>query len=122
VSASCNQGAQNNVNNGEPETPIKPETTGTLVIIKSCRLCPSTFSFSVQVTGNNPNPSSFTLSNGQSQSVTLGPGSFTVNEVPVPGFFPPSFSGDCREAGSSRATGTISAGQHLTCTILNSQS
>ncbi len=104
-------------------------TTGTLDIIKVC----SDFSngslcrlneFDIIVTGNNAQPSSFSLTDGGSRSVTLGPGSFTITELPVPGFLPASFSGDCTLVSSSSgkvvATGTISEGQHLTCTITNS--
>ena len=71
--------------------------------------CPGNPSFNVQVTGNNAQTTSFSLSNGGSQSVTLGRGSFTVREDSVSGFTP-SFSGDCMQtaAGSGEATGTFS--------------
>jgi hypothetical protein len=81
--------------------------------------CPGNPSFDVQVTGNNPNPSSFSLTDGGSQSVTLAPGSFTVREAIASGFTP-SFSGNCNgAAGSGEATGNIAAGQQITCTITN---
>ena len=49
----------------------------------------------------------------------LGSGPFTVTvENPTPGFTT-SFSGDCKQTtpGSQEATGTIAAGQFLTCNI-----
>lgn len=77
-------------------------------------------SFNVQVTGNNAQPSSFSISNGNSQAVGLKSGSFTVSEDSTPGFTT-SFSDDCTQSSSNsqEATGTIAAGQHLTCTITN---
>jgi hypothetical protein len=77
-------------------------------------------SFNVQVTGNNAQPSSFSLSNGNSQAVGLKSGSFTVSEDSTPGFTT-SFLGDCTQSSSKsqEATGTIAAGQHLTCIITN---
>jgi hypothetical protein len=101
-------------------TPIgtPPPTTGTLFVIKSCIQCLG-LAFSITVTGNNPQPSSFTLSNGEHQAVTLGPGSFTVTETP--GFTAPVFSLNCKQTAhrSFSATGTISAGQRLFCLIEN---
>lgn len=79
-------------------------------------------SFNVQVRGNNSQPSSFSITNGNSQAVGLKPGSFTVSADSTPGFTT-SFSGDyiqSSSSGSQKATGTIAAGQHLTCTITNS--
>jgi hypothetical protein len=101
-------------------TSTPPPSTGTLQISKVCALCTSVVTFPITVTGNNPQPSSFTLSNGQTQAVTLGPGSFTVTESFSPKFAP-TFTGDCKQTapGSLEATGTISAGQNLFCTIRN---
>jgi cytoskeletal protein RodZ len=111
----------------EGSTTVTPPATGTLTITKMCS--PVDFNscvgveFPITVTGNNPvTPSSFSLSHGESQTVTLGPGSFTVHES-LPSsqaFFPPGFRGDCMQIDDSPdATGTISAGQSLTCTITN---
>jgi hypothetical protein len=78
--------------------------------------------FSVEITGgNNPQPSTFILTPDSSQLVTLGPGSFTIVESAVFGIRSVTFSGDCMQTapGSMEATGIISAGQHLTCTITN---
>ena len=78
-------------------------------------------SFNVQVAGTNPQPTSFSLSNGGSQSVALGTDIFTVSEDSTPDFTN-SFSGDyiqSSSSGSQEATDTIAAGQHLTCTITN---
>ena len=109
---------------GSPVSDSNP-STGTLLIRKSCVIsgggsCPGNPSFNVQVTGNNAQTTSFSISNVGGQSVTLGGGSFTVREAAAFGFTP-SFSGDCMQtaAGSGEATGTISSGQQLTCTITN---
>ena len=109
---------------GSPVSDSNP-STGTLLIRKSCVIsgggsCLGNPSFNVQVTGNNAQTTSFSISNGGGQSVTLGGGSFTVREAAAFGFTP-SFSGDCMQtaAGSGEATGTISSGQQLTCTITN---
>jgi hypothetical protein len=94
--------------------------TGTLIVKKVCRDFAGTpCAFTITVTGNNPQPSTFVLQNGDSQLVTLGPGSYTVKETQPPGFIS-SFAGDCTEiAINGTATGAISAGQHQTCTITN---
>ena len=63
-------------------------------------------SFTVTVTGNNPQPYSFSLSSISPQFVKLDPGSFAVS---IDTGYPHSYSKDC--------TGTISAGQNLSCTI-----
>jgi hypothetical protein len=79
------------------------------------------FEFPITVTGNNQDVT-FSLSDGESQTVTLGPGRFTIHES-LPSsqaFFPPGFRGDCMQIDrSSDATGTIGAGQSLTCAITN---
>jgi len=62
--------------------------------------------FTVTVTGNNPQPSSFSISATSPQFVKLGPGSFAVS---IDTSVPHSFSGDCK--------GTMSAGQLQSCTI-----
>jgi hypothetical protein len=126
VSDSCNQQSANNVNNGVPKTGgTSGNPTGALLITKSCVAsrggsCTSPPTFNVQVTGNNPQPPSFSLTDAGSQSVTLGTGSFTVTEAAVFGYSP-SFSGDCMRSapGSNQATGTIIAGQQPTCDITN---
>ena len=99
-------------------------TTGTLVIEKICPECAALQSFSIQVTGNNPQPPSVSLTNEQERSVILGPGNYTVTETPVSGFQSPFFGGDCKQTakGSHEATGTISAGQTLRCIIDNVRS
>jgi hypothetical protein len=101
-------------------TPPPPPATGTLLISKVCSdvSCPGA-TFPITVAGNNPQPSSFTLIQGQTQPVTLGSGSFTIHEDSPESV--PTFTGDCKqtEPGSPDATGTISAGQTLHCTIDN---
>jgi hypothetical protein len=98
--------------------PTPPPTTGTLEITKVCTgpaaLC--SMMFFILVRDDNPQPPSFTLGNGQTQDVTLGPGSFRIDEA-APG--PVTFTGDCMQTGPVTATGTISAGQTLHCTITN---
>ena len=96
-----------------------PSPATTLQISKHCDpSCSSNLVFPIAVTGNNPEPSSFPLRNGESQTVTLGPGSFTVTET-LPIDFQISFSGDCKKDGPTSASGIISTGQTLTCTIMN---
>jgi hypothetical protein len=64
---------------------------------------------------SNPQPSAFQGSGSGSQTFTLSPGDFRVDFVSGFATFA-HFSGDCIQQGFS-GTGTISAGQHLTCTI-----
>jgi len=73
--------------------------------------CPGKPSFNVQVTANNAQTTSFSISNGGSQSVTLGGGSFIVRKAAAFGFTP-SFFGDCMQSSSNsqEATGTSAAG------------
>jgi hypothetical protein len=77
--------------------------------------------FSITVTGNNPQPPSFNLGDGESKAVTLGPGNFDVRESVPSGFGAPTFAGSCAQPfqDAHDAVGTISAGQTLTCTISN---
>ncbi len=122
VSDSCNQSAANNVNNGVPTA----GTPATLLINELCFSigCPD-IPFNIIVTGNNPRPSTFSFTFfSNSQLVTLGPGSFEITESTAPFSFELlSFRGDCTGSqtsfGQAQATGTISAGQHLTCNIAN---
>jgi hypothetical protein len=93
----------------EGSTTVTPPTatTGTLEITKVCTpSCPST-DFSIRV---NDMPE-FTLQSGQTQVVTLSPGTFSIGEHIPEGFNVPEFTGDC--------DGTIRAGQTLHCTITN---
>jgi hypothetical protein len=99
-------------------------TTTTLLVKKVCfqadsTPCPSEprFTFPITVTDDNPQPSTFSLANGDSQLVTLSPGTYTVAEG-HPTFFTVTFSGDCNANGD----GTIAAGQHQICTITNTES
>jgi hypothetical protein len=101
-------------------TPPTP-TTGTLEVKKVVKCldtirvdgCQNT-KFKITVTDTNPNPSEFTLGDGDSQLVTLGAGStYTVSEPEHEGFIV-KFSGDC-------PTGTIAPGDQKTCTITNQQ-
>ena len=117
VSDSCNQRAANNVSNGVPRTTGTSETTGILRIACGSVIrglaCPSP----IQLTGNNPQPSSIACL-VCIIDITIGPGPFTVTAENTLGVTT-SFSGDCRQTapGSQEATGTIAAGQFLTCNI-----
>jgi len=58
--------------------------------------------------------------------VTLGVGPYKANEELQTSFgLIAEFTGDCTQTfpktGSQEATGTISAGQHLTCTFTNTE-
>ncbi len=64
---------------------------------------------------DNPQPSSLALRGGESQLVTLDPGNYKITSVSTRDNV---FSGDCIQTNGFQATGTISAGQHLTCTVL----
>jgi hypothetical protein len=77
--------------------------------------------FSITVAGTNPQPPLFILGSGQSQPPILGSGSFTIQETQNDGFIPP-FLGACLHANRHHpfvATGTIGAGQSLSCIITN---
>jgi hypothetical protein len=89
---------------------------GTLFITKLCPGCAGLTQPTITVTGNNPQPPSFNIDVGVTRVVTLRPGSFTITESLPPGFSAPTFSGDC-----TTSTGTISAGQALSCIITNHQ-
>jgi hypothetical protein len=94
-------------------TPTPIPTTATLTVTKavsgSTTAIPA--QFEIHVTGNNPNPPNFGGS-ATGTDVTLGSGAFNVTETaPTGSFFTSSFIGDC--------AGTIAAGQHLSCTIIN---
>jgi hypothetical protein len=104
-----------------PTPTLTLQNSGVLGIFKVCFPSCSGVTFTITVTGNNPQPSSFTLTGGGHQGVTLGPGTFTVTEAHVAGFNPPSFANDCHQTatGSNSATGTIRAGQILSCVITN---
>jgi hypothetical protein len=132
VSDSCNQRAANNVNNGvTTAVPTAAKPTGTLLINQVCRggqMVVFCVGVDITVNGNNPRPSSFSFGSIGSQLVTLGPGSFQITETINPiqafvGFRTEMITGDCTGGNISRTqaqlTGTISAGQHLTCNIQN---
>jgi hypothetical protein len=105
--------ANQTTGNQTTPTPTPIPTTGTLTVIKrlsSGDVPPVRISdFVIHVTGNNPTPANFNASS-TGTDVTLGSGSFSVTEAPS-AVFNPSFSSEC--------SGTIAAGQHLTCTITN---
>jgi len=83
---------------------ISPNTSTLQVVLNNPNSVSATYA--VTVTGNNPHPSSFSLSAISPQFVKLDPGSFAVS---VDTGVSHSFSGDCN--------GTINAGQLLICTI-----
>jgi hypothetical protein len=117
---SCNQRAANNINNGIPRTTGTSgshPTTGILRIACGSVIrglaCPAP----IQLTGNNPQESTI-LCLICTIDITIGPGAFTVTAENTLGVTI-SFSGDCRQTASNpqEATGTIAAGQFLTCII-----
>jgi hypothetical protein len=104
----------------EPGSPSPEE--GTLLVEKICALIVCLATFSIQITGNNPQPPNLVLGPGGNQLVTLGPGHFRIVEEEIGSVsFTTTFSGDCEQTspGSDEATGTIDPGDELTCTIIN---
>ena len=98
-------GGSNTTNQGATATTSSSPTTGTLqVSLDNPNSVSATYA--VTVTGNNPQPSSFSISATSPQFVKLGPGSFSVS---IDTSVPHSFSGDCK--------GTMSAGELQSCTI-----
>jgi hypothetical protein len=83
-------------------------------------LCPQASAFTITVTGNNPQPSTFTGSE-DGTLVSLGPGTYKVTERTSVVSFASTFSSDCTRVGNGLASGTISAGEHATCRITNTQ-
>jgi hypothetical protein len=93
--------------------PTPTGTTATLTVTKvvSGNTTAIPAQFAIHVTGNNPNPPNFAGST-TGIDVTLGSGAFNVTETaPTGSLLTSSFIGDC--------AGTIAAGQHLSCTIVN---
>ena len=66
--------------------------------------------FTMHVTGTNVSSASFPGADSPGTTVSLDPGSYSVSEDPVTGYSG-SMSGDC--------SGTITSGQHLTCSVTN---
>jgi len=97
-------------------TPIPMPETTTLTVIKNVTNSTASASqFTMHVAGTNLNPANFAGSE-TGVDVSLGTGGFTVIETkPTDTFTGPFFEGDCNASGS----GTIAAGQHLTCTVKN---
>jgi hypothetical protein len=93
-------------------TPTPAPTNASLTVIKivSGRTTATSSNFTMHVTGNNPTPANFAGST-TGIDVTLGAGAFAVTENGPTSSFNTTTTGDC--------SGTIAAGQHLTCTITN---
>src|SRR4051812_21054234 len=91
---------------GNTTTSSSSSATGTYLQVVLNNPNSISSAFTVTVTGNNPQPYSFSLSSISPQFVKLDPGSFAVS---IDTGYPHSYSKDC--------TGTISAGQNLSCTI-----
>jgi archaellum component FlaG (FlaF/FlaG flagellin family) len=120
-----NGGTSSSAGGGQP-TP----TTATLKVIKevdnsrcpagssACPLSPG--DFSIQVSGNNPSPSTPFQGSTTGTQVTLGPGQFVVTEVVTHTGYSISFKNDCTQTGGvNSAIGSINAGEAKTCTITN---
>jgi hypothetical protein len=107
---------QSTTANNTTPTPTSTLTTGTLTVLKILVNFPANVTasdFTIHVTGNNPTPANFAGS-ATGTDVTLGSGAFNATEVPP--------SADLEVKGTSFAgncSGTITAGQHLTCVITN---
>jgi hypothetical protein len=105
-----------------PTPTLTLQNFGVLGISKVCfPSCPGV-KFSITVTGNNPQPSSFTLGDGNTQDVILGPGGFTVTESFSRPRDAPLFHGGCDQSDRSpigTATGIIRAGESKSCVITN---
>lgn len=106
---------------GPTEPPTEPPATGTLKVIKVLRCpsegitCPDPEEFGIEVTGNNPVPPSFQASS-TGVDVKLEPGEYSVDETS----FPDLPAGVIHtEAFSEECSGTINAGETITCTITN---
>lgn len=88
--------------------------------------------FTINVAGNNPNPSSVTRSTA-GDTVNLGAGSYTIDESASVSIITQTlsdnlgadivtetnFTGDCTGTELGIAQGSISAGQSQTCNITN---
>jgi hypothetical protein len=83
--------------------------------------CPRAYHFQITVTGNNPQPSTFTIASGDEKSVSLGHGTYTITEQPPDSslILFVTFIGDCNKSGPFTATGTIAAGESQNCIIHN---
>lgn len=89
--------------------------------------CPVTI-FSITVTGNNPQPQSFSFTGSGSQLVTLDPGSFEITESTPPSLFlqfNAFVSGDCTGiiqtySHQAQATETNKKSMEWTCTNIHS--
>jgi hypothetical protein len=105
-----------------PTTPTPEPTTTTLRIIKKV-VCQSTDpNCSIPATcvisgapSSNPQAIKCQAAIGNGVLVTLQPGDdFHIGEQQESPFFDATFKGDC-------GPGTIAAGQHLTCTVINTE-
>jgi hypothetical protein len=93
------------------QSALLPTATLTVTKIVAGRTTAVPPQFTMHVTGNNPNPPNF-VGSSTGIDVTLGSGPFKVTETVQAGsFFTNTTPGDC--------VGTITAGQHLSCTITN---
>jgi hypothetical protein len=93
-------------------TPTPTPTTATLTVTKvvSGNTATTPSQFTIHVAGNNPNPANF-LGSDTGIDVTLDPGAFNVTETRPTSNFDTTTTSDC--------SGTIRAGQHLSCTVIN---
>lgn len=90
-----------------PYTPSAATLTVRTNVTSTRDGAPSSTNFQIHVSGQSPSPSLFAGSSAGTV-VALGAGSFTVT-APALGGYTPSLSGAC--------SGTIQAGQALTCTV-----
>jgi len=111
----------------QPPTTPHPDSSATLVVNFVCAAprgstCDSSAGqTNITITGNNPQPHTFLISNGNSQSVTLGAGKYTVTDHTLLNPNDVGFAFDCKSSVRSplAANGTIAAGQTQRCGIVH---
>jgi|SRR5215467_3221831 hypothetical protein len=122
--ANPNIEVQRSTSTQPPMTP-NPDSSTTLQVSFACATgfgsCPSSVQANITIGGNNPQPRTFILTNGDIQPVTLGAGNYTVSELPLSNPNHVGFSGNCKPSGGNALTanGTIAAGHTQHCSILN---
>ncbi len=112
----------------QPSTTPNTDSSATLDVAYNCvnqfGTCDSNIGqTNITITGNNPQPRTFLITDGHSQSVTLGAGNYTVTDHTLLNPNRVGFSGDCKSSGRNSLTwtGTIAAGQTQNCNIVHIQ-
>jgi hypothetical protein len=126
TNTNININTNTNVNTNTNSADSTSSSSGTpfmLTINKYCKgFCQPGLAFSITVTGNDPQPSSFTIKDKGHQTVLLGPGTYTITETQVADFYHPIFSGlACKQTGPNTATGSASISGRDFCDIINTR-